>query len=293
MTTASIEAPRRGVDPKGPTPLLEMCGIGKRFPGVVANDDVDFDVLPGEVHTLFGENGAGKSTLMRVLYGIYRPDAGEIRLRGEPVTIASPGGCDRARYRDDPPALHAREHADGRRERRARPPLVARPAHGSQPRRTTDTRARRALRPRRRSGRSRVAALGRRAPARGDPQGAVQERAAPHPRRADRRAHAARGRRPVRRPARDGRRRARPRLHLAQDSRGPRALGPHHGDARRALRRDRAAGRRDPQRARRDDGRTRAAVAGAGTRGRAPPKCGWPCAISTCAAIAARKRCAG
>ena len=90
MTTASVEAPSRGVDPKGPTPLLEMRGIGKRFPGVVANDDVDFDVLPGEVHTLFGENGAGKSTLMRVLYGIYKPDAGEIRLRGEPVTIASP-----------------------------------------------------------------------------------------------------------------------------------------------------------------------------------------------------------
>ena len=73
-----------------PVPAIETIGITKRFPGVVANDDVDFSAAQGEVHALLGENGAGKTTLSHVLTGLYQPDAGEIRLFGTPVFFASP-----------------------------------------------------------------------------------------------------------------------------------------------------------------------------------------------------------
>ena len=69
---------------------LQMRGITKRYPGVVANDHIDLDVRAGEIHALLGENGAGKTTLMNVLYGLARPDEGEIRLDGEPVRIVDP-----------------------------------------------------------------------------------------------------------------------------------------------------------------------------------------------------------
>src|SRR5262245_2167581 len=66
-----------------------MRGITKAFPGIVANDNVSFDLARGEVHALLGENGAGKSTLMNILYGLYKADAGEIRLGGKPITFTS------------------------------------------------------------------------------------------------------------------------------------------------------------------------------------------------------------
>jgi len=71
-------------------PVVAMRGISKRFGAVLANDRVDFSLRPGEIHALLGENGAGKTTLMRILYGLYQADEGQIHLHGLPVTIHSP-----------------------------------------------------------------------------------------------------------------------------------------------------------------------------------------------------------
>src|SRR4029077_84704 len=89
----------RGVkgDPAAPVPppatgsiKLDLKGITKRFPGVLANDHIDVTFNPSEIHVLLGENGAGKSTLMNVLYGLYEPDEGEIFVNGTPVKFHSP-----------------------------------------------------------------------------------------------------------------------------------------------------------------------------------------------------------
>lgn len=82
--------PERAIDSNGSL-VVEMRGIVKRFPGVLANDHVDFELYKGEIHALLGENGAGKSTLMNVLAGLYRQEAGAILVNGKPVSFSSPG----------------------------------------------------------------------------------------------------------------------------------------------------------------------------------------------------------
>ena len=65
------------------SPLLSLTGIRKVFPGCIANDAIDLNVQPGEIHALLGENGAGKSTLVKIIYGVLRPDQGDIHWNGE------------------------------------------------------------------------------------------------------------------------------------------------------------------------------------------------------------------
>lgn len=76
--------------PHETAPVITMCSIVKHYGAVVADDDVDFDVLPGEIHALLGENGAGKTTLMSILFGMVQPDAGQVLVDGEPVDFKSP-----------------------------------------------------------------------------------------------------------------------------------------------------------------------------------------------------------
>lgn len=72
------------------TPRLQLSGITKAYPGVVANSDVALSVMPGQTHAVLGENGAGKSTLMKIIYGSIKPDAGQISFNGKPVQIRNP-----------------------------------------------------------------------------------------------------------------------------------------------------------------------------------------------------------
>jgi simple sugar transport system ATP-binding protein len=73
-----------------PQPRLTLAHISKRYPAVLANDDVSLTVQPGEIHAVLGENGAGKSTLMKIIYGSVKPDAGEVRFNGQVVHIRNP-----------------------------------------------------------------------------------------------------------------------------------------------------------------------------------------------------------
>ena len=89
---------------------LKMRGIVKRFPGVLANDHVDFDVKAGKIHALLGENGAGKSTLMKILYGLYAPEEGEIYLNGRANQYSLANRFHQPWHRHDSPALHVGRH---------------------------------------------------------------------------------------------------------------------------------------------------------------------------------------
>ena len=174
------------------------CAISSSaFPGVLANDRVCFDVDAGEVHALLGENGAGKSTLMRQLYGLYRPDEGQILIDGKPHVFHSPADAIRAgigmihqHFMLVPTLTVAENVALGLKS--SREPLLDLDKVAERV-----TRAVAGVWPEGRSGRLRLAALGRRAAARRDHQGALSRRQHDHPGRADRGADPAGSQRPL------------------------------------------------------------------------------------------------
>ena len=260
MSTVSTERPDDADAPAG-APVIELRGITKRFPGVVANSDVNLTVGRGEVHAVVGENGAGKSTLMKTLYGMHQPDEGTILLEGRPVVFKTPTAAIAAgigmvhqhfMLADNFTVLEniilGSEPERGRPDR-----LRGRPRQGA-----ADLRQ---LRPRPAPRPADRAPLGRRPAAGGDRQGALPRCPGPDPRRADRRAGPAGGGRALRQPRRPAGRGAVGHLHLAQARRGAQGRRPDH---RHPARHDRRHGRPqggDGPAARRDDGRQRAARA--------------------------------
>ena len=219
-------------DPPGHdvAPALEMRGITKRYPGVVANDAIDLEVRPGEIHALLGENGAGKTTLMNILYGLARPDEGEILLDGTPVTIAGPSDAIarginmvHQHFMLVPVLTVAENILLGEETMANRVFLDRKEAH----RRIVELGP--AVRVRDRPRRQGRLAVGRLAAARRDPQGALPQRPDPRARRADRGADAPGDRGDLRGPAAARRGGPQHRLHQPQAVRGPRDRGPDHG----------------------------------------------------------------
>ena len=255
------ERPPAGAGPAGAAPILDLRGIDKWFGDVHANRDVSLTVAEGTIHGIVGENGAGKSTLMGILYGYHRPDRGEIAVRGRPAAMRTPRdalargiGMVHQHFMLVEPftvlenvvlgAEGGFRLGAGLARARAR----ARAAGPDVPPRRRPRRARR--RPRR-----------GRAPARGDPEGAVPRRRPPDPRRADRRPDACGDRPPLPRPPGPARRgQERPARH-AQAARDRRRHRRRHRDAPRRDRRDPAHGGDDGGGPRRADGRPRGAPA--------------------------------
>ena len=238
-------------------PLLEVRNLEKSFPGVRALSGVSFDVSAGEVHALLGENGAGKSTLIKIVSGVYQPDAGEILIDGRATRFATPEEAKRAGvatiYQELLlfPELTVAEniflgHAPLRPRR---PDRLARHAGGGR----GAARLARDRRPRRRPDRRR--ALRRPPPAGRDFARAVARRAHPDHGRADRRADRERRRAPVRHRPQAQKPRRRDRLHQSSARRAVRDRRPRHGIARRRLRRIAGDGGDQRGRTRPDDGR--------------------------------------
>ena len=243
-------------------PLLELRGITKQFPGVLANDNVNFDLRHGEVHALLGENGAGKSTLMNILYGLYTPDEGEILLNGKPIDLGSTKAAIEHgigmvhQHFMLIPVMTVAENIVLATEPRHAGVLLDYDAARKRVRELSE-RYGLARRPRR----ARRPDLGRPAAARRDPEGALPRRGDPDPRRADRRADAAGGEGAVRDPRVAQEPGQVDHLHLAQAERGARDRRPDHDAAPRQGRRHDPGGGRDRGEPRAHDGRARGAAA--------------------------------